>query len=167
MYKLIEQFYKENYSTLVKRLNRRAGGVENAEDVLQEAFVRALKYKDSFNPERQEIGAWFNAIMNNTLVVHQRQEMQGGATIPYDEQEHEEVYECTSESKLLIAELISHIEDKSERQRGILHLYFIRDYKVKEIQEVMGGGYRGIQMSIHRFRLSIAEEYGDGIFEGG
>lgn len=161
MYKQIEQFYKENYNVLVKRLNRRAGGVENAEDVLQEAFVRALKYKDSFNPERQEIGAWFNTIMNNALVVHQREQMQGGATIPYDEHEHEETYECTSEKKQLLSEIIERIEAKDERHRNILHLYFIRGYKLKEIHDVMGGGYKGIQMLVHRFRLDMTEEFSD------
>lgn len=166
MYKLIEQFYKDNYSTLVKRLNRRAGGRENAEDVLQEAFLRALKYGGSFNPERQELGAWFNTIMNNTLVAHQRIVMLDGMSTSYDEAVHEECYECDAEEKLLIGEIIEHIEERDERHRNILHLFFICGYKVKEVQEVVGGGYKGIQMLIHRFKLTMIEEYDDG-FECG
>ena len=161
MYKQIEQFYKDNYSTLVKRLNRRAGGVENAEDVLQEAFFRSLKYCDSFNPERQEIGAWFNTIMNNTLVVHQRDVMLNGLSVSYDEDVHEESYECDAENNLLLTEIISRIDDRDERHRNILHLFFIRGYKMREIQQVVGGGYKGIQMLIHRFKLTMIEEYSD------
>lgn len=166
MYKQIEQFYRDNYSTLVKRLNRRAGGVENAEDVLQEAFLRALKYCDSFNPERQEIGAWFNTIMNNTLVVHQRAVMLDGMSTSYDEELHEECYECDAESKLLIGEIIERIEDKDERHRNILHLFFVCGYKIREVQQVVGGGYKGIQMLIHRFKLTMIEEYSDEFEEG-
>lgn len=161
MYEQIEQFYKDNYNVLVKRLNRRAGGVENAEDVLQEAFLRALKYHSSFNPERQEMGAWFNTIMNNVLVQFQREQMLGGATIPYDEYEHEETYECMSENNKFISQIAKIIQSKSERPRSILHLYYLRGYKAKEIQQIVGGGYVGITLCIKRFKSEMIEEFGD------
>ena len=161
MDKQIEQFYKDNYNALVKRLTRRAGGVENAEDVIQEAFVRALKYSDSFNPERQELGAWFNSIMNNALVVHQRTERLGGATIPYEEEDHEPVEECMSERKRFISQIIDRVEAKDERHRSILHLHFICEYRIKEVQEVVGGGYGSVQKVIQRFKLDMLEEFGN------
>lgn len=158
MYKLIEEFYKENYSTLVKRLNSRAGGVENAEDVLQESFFRALRYCDSFDPTRQEIGAWFNTIMNNTLKVHQSEQMQGGATIPYDEHKHEETYECAEAAKLQLAEIIGGIDELGEYKRNVLYLYFIKSYKMKEIHDVVGGSYRTIQSMVGRYKAVLLGE---------
>jgi len=168
MYKLIEQFYKENYNVLVKRLNRRAGGVENAEDIVQESFVRALKYKASFNPHIQEIGAWFNRIMNNVLAVHQREQMQGGLTIPYDEHEHEESYECSAETKNQVEEILSRLYKRDKHSQNILHLYFVGGFKMSEIRDVTDASYKSIQMLVHRFKLSMIEEYSDGeIQEGG
>lgn len=161
MYDLIEKFYKENRSVLVKRLNRRAGGVENAEDILQEAFVRALKYKDSFNPERQEIGAWFNTIMNNVLVVHQRAQMLGGVTIPYDEHEHEEAYECGAETRAQVKEILEVLYSKNTKVKNILYLYFVNGLKMWEIRDVTDQSYKSIQIMIHRFRLEMIEEFGD------
>lgn len=161
LYKQIEEFYRDNYSTLVKRLKRRAGGEENAEDVLQEAFYRALKYWDSYNPDKQPIGAWFNTIMNNTLKRHQSEQMQGGATIPYDEHEHEEGYDCPAEDNLRLEEVIGKLSKCNERNRNILYLYFIKGYRIKEIQDVVGGGYSGIRMLIHRFKLDMFGEEDD------
>ena len=163
MYKQIEQFFKENYSVLVKRLNRRAGGIENAEDILQESFVRALKYHKSFRPERQEIGAWFNTIMNNVLVVHQREQMLGGTTIPYDEHEHEESYECDAETKSQVADILDKLYSKECGVKDVLHLYFVGEFKMSEIRDVTGASYKSIQMAIHRFKLDMIEEIGDGI----
>jgi RNA polymerase sigma factor (sigma-70 family) len=166
MYQQIEQFYKENYNLLVKRLTRRAGNPENAEDVLQDAFERALKYHKSFNPERQEIGAWFNTIMNNVLVRHQREQMQGGATIPYDEFAHEESYECTAEIKSQVESILGHMYKKEEDAKNVLHLYFINGFRMFEIREITSVPYSTIQMMIHRFKLEMAKEYSDELQEG-
>ena len=161
LYKQIEQFYKDNYNVLVKRLNRRAGGVENAEDVLQESFCRALKYCDSFNPERQEIGAWFNSIMNNTLVVHQREQMLKGVTVPFDEHEHEEACECDNEKKHLISNILDRMYTKTSKSKNILHLYFVKGYKIHEIAKVVDDKYKSVQMLIHRFRIDMKKEFGE------
>tara|TARA_R110000823_G_C15952958_1_gene502524 strand:+ start:10593 stop:11081 length:489 start_codon:yes stop_codon:yes gene_type:complete len=161
MYNNIEQFYKDNYDMLVKRFNRRAGGVENAEDVVQEAFCRALKYKDSFNPERQEIGAWFNTILNNALVSHQREQMLKGVTVPYEEHEHEEVYECSNEKRHLISDVLERMYAKSSKSRNILYLYFIQGYKMHEIARVVDDKYKSVQMLIRRFKADMIKEFGE------
>jgi RNA polymerase sigma factor (sigma-70 family) len=160
MYKQIEQFYRDNYDALVKRFNRRAGGIENAEDVVQEAFCRALKYHDSFNPDRQELGAWFNTIINNTLVRHQKEQMLKGVSIPYEECEQEEVHECDNEKKHLIADILERMYSKSSKTKNILYLYFVQGYKMSEISQVVDEKYKSVQMSIHRFKREVVKEIG-------
>jgi len=56
MNKQLERFYKTNYLTLIKRVSHRAGGPYNAEDVVQEAFVRALKYWGHSSQTRKSWG---------------------------------------------------------------------------------------------------------------
>ena len=161
MYKQIEKFYKDNYRVLLKRLNRRAGGVENAEDVLQESFYRALKYHRSFDPTQQELGAWFNRIMNNTLSTFQREQMQGGATIPYDEHKHEETYECSGERRKRLEEVINSITNRARPGKDILYLYFIKGFKFNEIRDITGENYTNITTLIYRFKADLIEEIGD------
>ena len=60
---IIEEFYKENFDKLVVQLSRRAGSLENAEDIVQEAFLRALTYKDAYNPKLNQFSTWFNGIL--------------------------------------------------------------------------------------------------------
>ena len=89
---MIEQFYKENYNILVKRIQARRMQECDAEDVVQEAFVRALKYADSFNPDFHEIGAWFNTILNNSFKEYRHDNYTGDYSFCDDREEDHEFY---------------------------------------------------------------------------
>lgn len=161
MHKIIEQFYIDNRSLLVNRITRRAGSPENAEDVVQDAFERALKYKDSFDPNRQEIGAWFNTILNNTLVKFKRIEIVGGMALEYEEDKHAESYTMSETDSDLVKKISEEISSKSGDVRDVLHLYFEKEYKPTEIKEVLNIPYRTIQSYIYRFKGEMMGEFGD------
>eukprot|EP00747_Dinoflagellata_sp_TGD_P197625 gnl/TRDRNA2_/TRDRNA2_69250_c0_seq1.p1 gnl/TRDRNA2_/TRDRNA2_69250_c0~~gnl/TRDRNA2_/TRDRNA2_69250_c0_seq1.p1 ORF type:complete len:179 (+),score=17.12 gnl/TRDRNA2_/TRDRNA2_69250_c0_seq1:26-562(+) len=59
--KLYELYSKAMYNTLV----RISGNTEDAQDLLQDAFVKAFKNMDSFNFE-STFGAWLKRIVINT-----------------------------------------------------------------------------------------------------
>lgn len=88
----IEQFYLANHDLYVKRLSRKAGSVQNAEDIVQEAFLRALFYADSYAArEDQDMEKWFNSILRRALVDFMRVETKQGMTSQTDTGETEEV----------------------------------------------------------------------------
>jgi len=66
-YKVIEDYYRKNFKRLVNISRGRAGSYHNAEDVVQEAFTRALKYHKSYNPAMTAFDAWFSRILDNSL----------------------------------------------------------------------------------------------------
>lgn len=79
MREIIEQFYIDNHELYVKRLSRQAGSPSNAEDVVQEAFLRALQYADSYTErEGQNMEKWFNSILRRALVDFKRVETKQG-----------------------------------------------------------------------------------------
>ena len=59
----LEDYYKQNYDQLVKRASKRMPSIEDAEDAVQEAFTRALKYLPSFNGK--SFDNWFLTILSN------------------------------------------------------------------------------------------------------
>ena len=85
VYKLIEDYYRENFDSLVIRTINKAGGKANAEDIVQEAFTRALTYYTSYVPDIYEFGAWFSRILDNTSKDFHRVEKNKGMVIDVDE----------------------------------------------------------------------------------
>ena len=135
MHKEIEQFYTDNYDLLCRRVNFRAGGICNAEDVVQEAFTRAIKYINSFDNSSREFGAWFNTILNNSLRDFKRDELTYGTCSPLEEADGETYCE---ELQLSEGQLKRALVVLSDQSREILRLNVTLGYTPKEISEVTG-----------------------------
>ena len=66
-YALIEAHYRINYKYLVNRCRGPSRGKHNGEDVVQEAYLRALKYWKAFKYE-QDLNSWINGILKRCLI---------------------------------------------------------------------------------------------------
>jgi RNA polymerase sigma factor (sigma-70 family) len=162
MYETIEEYYLENRRRLVQVVANRAGGVENAEDVVQIAFECALKYKNSFNPEWCEFEGWFVAILNNALRRYKAEERLLGMSVEYRE-DLDERTELTDLEGDLAAAVLREIKAKAFPVRQALYLYFIKQYAPREIVQVldMSNGY--VRVVVHEFKRELREKYGDAL----
>lgn len=70
MYSAIEQHYRANYDRLVTAYSGRVG-YHNAQDVVQEAYTRALVYSKALVGDRP-IDHWINQIIRNCVADHYR-----------------------------------------------------------------------------------------------
>lgn len=60
----LEKYYAVAKPSLIKRVQRLVHfSYEDSEDVVQDAFLRAAKYYNSYNPKKGSLGAWFNTIL--------------------------------------------------------------------------------------------------------
>jgi len=160
MLKILEKFYIENRLLLVKRLANRAGSIENAEDVLQESFTRAIKYRAHFDPDKRELGAWFNTIMNNALKDFKRDDRLGGMVITYEEG-MEEAYEMSQTDYDMANRISKAISNRDANTRSVLHLYFEKECRVGEIKEILGIPYKTVESIIYRFKADMSDEFGE------
>lgn len=62
------------------------GNIEEAEDVTQEAFLRAFKFFESFRGEDPR--TWLLAIVRNVFYTHWRRARSAGASTEFDEEMH-------------------------------------------------------------------------------
>lgn len=162
MSKIIEQFYKDNYQLLVKRIKARRMQEADAEDVVQEAFVRALKYQDSFNPDRQEIGAWFNTILNNSFKDYRHANFTGDYS--FTEEEHMNEFdeaEITWMDQDLIVRIKKEVQEINENHRDIIELVVLNNYKYKEASQILDESIDNIKKVVYRFKQGLREKYGD------
>ena len=153
----IEQHYINNRQKLVKRMSFRAGSPENGEDVVQEAYERALKYHRSF--DGTNLDRWISTILNNALREFKNNE-KGYSNAVYDEEEGEGV-SCSNYSGHVMAQVYQKIDNLKPIPREILMLYFHQEYTATDISRITEYSYAQIHQIIQRFRNELKEDYRD------
>lgn len=157
--KVLEEFYKERREDLLRRLAYGAGSPEAAEDVLQEAFVRALTYWDTFDPQHKELGAWFNTIMKNALKDFKREEWLFGMGEEFDEEQYDPQEMPVNETEL-VKKIYEMVDGKIEDHQEILLLYFEKHYSPKDIANITNYKVKTIKQVVWRFKTEVIERYG-------
>lgn len=158
MNKAIEAYYIAEREDLVRRMTNPAGDVNAAEDVVQEAFVRALLYWGSFNPEEKELGAWFSTILKNSLRDYKRQEWLFGMAEEFDEEHYEPIEMDVSEGEL-VKQIGRVVNTKDGDLQEVLKLYYLKQYLPMDIAKITGIKLQTIKKTIWRFNKTIKEQH--------
>ena len=69
-----EHYYRESYSLVYNYVLRRTSNREVAEDVVSEAYLRAARFYDRFDPTRAKFSTWVTRIAINCMASHYRRE---------------------------------------------------------------------------------------------
>lgn len=110
---------------------------EDAEDVLQEGFIKIFHALNSFKGD-SNIKTWMGRIMVNTAINHYRKNKKL-ITNNIDEKETEVLRfsENNALSQMSADELLEVINDLPDGYRVIFNLYAIEGYKHREIAEML------------------------------
>lgn len=153
MIEVIESHYRENYSRLVKKFTRPLGTEWDAEDVVQTAYERALRY---YNPETvQNFGGWFTLVLRNAMSDHLNAE-RGQGHEELDEFEHEAV--CYANNRNLRKTVENMIKLENEDHQPILDFHFLKGYSARDIYEHNKLSYPNTRKIIQRFRDKVKKE---------
>ena len=144
-FRLYEQYSKAMYNLAYRILNNR----EDAEDILQEAFVECFRNLDSFRFE-STFGAWLKKIIVNKCLNHIKKkkiDLTLCETLPTTiyEEEEEVIYETRK--------IFKSIELLPDGYRIILTLYLLEGYDHSEISQILG-----ISESTSKSQYSRAKE---------
>jgi RNA polymerase sigma factor (sigma-70 family) len=129
------QLYEKYSSGMLGICLRYCRNLEDAEDVLQEGFIKVFHYIQTFRGE-SSIGAWIKRIMINTAITHNKKmdSMGAGAidTLDTDDfmepEDNDIVFQPIEPEKLLRV-----IQELPEGYRTVLNLYVFEGYSHKEI----------------------------------
>ncbi len=160
MKKLLTEFFIKEHIILVKRIRARGMQDADAEDVVQEAFYRAIKYKDTYNPKHQPIGAWFNTIMNNAFKDYRHANFTGEYS--FREDDSEEVYISADSdmiSKRMVEEVKKDMYCKSDQESSILNTVLVLGYSYKACCQVYDVPFSRVQFVLQEFRKEMREKY--------
>lgn len=143
------EYYEKSYDTLVKRVSGKAGGPYNAEDVVQEAFSRALKYKGTFDKDRP-MDNWFSRILQNSLKDFLQEQRNYGMNMVSEE------VDAPSPISPENGELCSHVREHikkfiPENEKEILTLYYLKGYSLQDVARITDEKYRRVNYVVYKF----------------
>ena len=127
----------------------------DAEDVVQDAFVRALKYFDGFRGEAATSArAWLLAIVRNTAYSWQRRHRADALATEFDETQHSPAAEETQADG---EALWSALERLAPEFREVIVLRELHGLSYKEISEVAGVPVGTVMSRLSRARERLRE----------
>ena len=151
----IEQFYRDNSLKQTKMMSRiLANDYAAAEDVVHEAYTRAIQYLDSYNPDRAKFSTWFNKILFNSLRDIQ-QEYKNRPTEDINLISTEDVHLPQTEE-----DLETYIWGvKNDKHQQVLYLFFILGYDSKEISQIEEDmSQTNVTTIVNRFKQELCDK---------
>jgi len=123
---------------------------EDAEDLTQQTFERALAAWSRYDPQRAPLGVWLLAIARNLLVDHYRTDRSARRRSLQDVEEGELGSELAAPDLGVAPELAEALATLSPRDREIVALRFGGDLKGPEIAELTGLSLANVQQILSR-----------------
>ena len=157
------EIYRLYYQAMFNISYRIVKRFEDAEDVMQEAFIKAFQKIEHYKGQAT-FGAWLKRIVINESLNW----IKKNASYPYGnetivEPPDEEEEDCEL-SHLKARQILEAMDMLKERYRIILSLHIIEGYDYEEIQEITGLSYGNLRTLISRAKSQLKkilqEEYG-------
>lgn len=154
-----ESLYRLNRDRVYGLLWRMSGGQHAlAEDLLQEAFVRAWQKLDSFRGDSR-FGTWLHRLAVNVALSDRRTRLrQAGKEVAMDEHVDRTAVGSEDVQAGRQRDLERSIAKLPERARTVLVLYDIEGYQHAEIAEMTGMAVGSSKAQLHRARKLLREE---------
>lgn len=161
MEQLIELYNKNRkaYVNIMSSILR--GDRAAAEDVVQEAFTRAVRFIDNYNPERGKFSTWFTTILFNSLRDVQK-EMRGHPTQPYKDVSLEDLFGndeilASKDFRTFLRQKIQ--QQPNDQHQQVLEMFFLSGYTSTEISQLMPKmSVSNVTTIVSRFRIVLLEE---------
>jgi RNA polymerase sigma factor (sigma-70 family) len=150
-----EELYRRFSPRMYGVCMRYARNVEEAEDILQEGFIKVFKKLSSFRSEGSFEG-WVRRIFVNTAIEHFRRKTYQQ---PITEQ-HENTVEGKSLSvldSLGEKDILKLVQDLSPGYRTVFNLYVVEGYTHKEIGDMLGISEGTSKSQLSRAKVLLQE----------
>ncbi len=150
---LVDRYKSYAYTIAFKVLQNRP----EAEEAAQDAFIKAFHYLSGFN-RQAKFSTWLYRIVFNTAISYKRKNRQQfqsieNTVIEYS-QEAEGMLEKTDKKKYLNLALAK----LNETDRTAISLFYLEEFSLDEIADIMKMQANTIKVRIHRARQRLADE---------
>jgi RNA polymerase sigma-70 factor (ECF subfamily) len=132
-----KQLYHDFAPQMLGVCYRYTKSLQDAEDVLQEGFIRVFKFLHQYNNEG-ELGAWIRKIMVNTALNYLKRNQRYQHDLLFDKTELHAVSQDDPEIRLNTKELAELIRQLPTGYQTIFNLYAVEGFTHPEIGQMLG-----------------------------
>ena len=154
--KLVEEFINVNIDSAYRFAFTYMKNQQDAEDVVSESIIRALKASDSIK-DIKNIKTWFFKIISNTAINDIRKKQK---VVPLMSIENEDMYEDSYN----ISDVNEMIEKLPREYTEVIILRYFEDMKIKDISEVLGINENTVKTRLYKalklLKADMEESYG-------
>ena len=167
--------YEEHGPDILAYLSRRLRAREEAEDILQETFVKAMGAQDRLR-DRGRLRSYLFTIAHHQLVNHVRRSKMGTvaeAELPAELslEEMAQADATSTDDALHLRDLVERLGDilpeLSEPHRRAFELAVLDDLSYAEVAERMGWTRAQVKINVFRARRKIVDRLGDELLDRG
>lgn len=156
---LVERYYDKYARYAVHML----GNPEDAEEALQDAFVRAYRSLHRYQ-DQERFGAWlFRILVNRCRTAAGRRQVRDGTIISHEGLMLAASVAPAAENEMWRGELNRALDQLPSDQREAFLLKHVEDLSYEEMAEVTGAGVSALKMRVkracERLRVILQEAY--------
>jgi len=156
-YSIIIDRYKNKAFSMLKRMLKNEF---DAEEVLQDCFLKAYNSLDSFKGEAK-FSTWFYRIVYNTALTRlssKKRKTESEMSSVEDHFDLESHHNADDIEKKDIQEFVRDIITKlPERHSAIITMFYLNEMSIEEISEVMQITVSNVKVMLHRSRNSLRD----------
>ncbi len=145
-----ESLIRSVYAYVVYRI----GPGPDADDVTSETFARALRYRDSYDPNRGEPLAWLIGIARRCIAARGEPDDVGDSLV-------EAVSSDLEERAAQRIDLAGALATLSARDRELLALRYGADLTARQIGELLELRTNAVEVALHRALASLRRTLGE------
>jgi RNA polymerase sigma-70 factor (ECF subfamily) len=152
-----EILYKQYSPRMYGICLRYAQNTLEADDILQEAFIKVFKYLSDFNHEGSFEG-WIRRIVINTAINYYRSKIREWDEVSIDRAGHENDLKSTDIDKMTRDDLLNIIRELPEGYRVVFNLYVIEGYNHQEIGKLLNISENTSKSQLSRARVVLQQK---------
>lgn len=153
---IIVQSWNESSEKLLGFIVSKVHQKEDAEDILQEVFIKSINKLDTLRPDTN-LNAWLFAVTKNTINDYFRKNSKNFTSQIQEEIVEDESSEFSIQDNFCCLE--PHINELPEKYKTVILLSEIEGKKHKEISEELGLSLSAIKSRVVRGRELLKEKF--------
>ncbi len=150
---LVDQYKSYAYTIALKVVLNKG----DAEEVAQDAFIKAFHYLKSFNRQAR-FSTWLYRIVFNTAISQKRKNRVAMESLEYQQVVHPDRADANAErddKHVFLARALTRLNDADQLA---IQLFYIKEFSLEEVADMMGQSANTIKVRIHRARQRLGEE---------
>ncbi len=154
------ELYEAYFDKIYRYIVLKTGDREEAEDMTQQVFLKALRSISSFKWKGAPFSAWLYRIAHNQIVDHLRKRDRHPSTLlnedaPPASTSRESNPQKMTEHALDMEQVLSATQNLTDSQREVISLRFTSDLPTDQVAKIMGKNLGAIKALQHSAILAL------------